>query len=100
MLAYAERDGVQGVMVVELGAQPAPWGGYQVPGVGDAAQAALLESVFELTWGKVAGYITEAPLGLMAFRGRPAEEVIGRWYTGNPDFTVIEDGPDGDCSGK
>jgi hypothetical protein len=99
MLEYAERDGARGVIITEMGwvadhtVQDEHITYSSSPMVGEAVQAARMQAGFDLSDGKVAGFFVISPLGAYNLRGRPAEEIVGRFFTGDPDFLVPEVGP-------
>jgi hypothetical protein len=94
MLGYAQRDGVPGVILAEFGAMAeAEFPGEEILAVGEQKQAQMLETVFQVAQGKVAGYFVIAPIGrAWGVRGRPAEEVVASWFGGEAAHSPGESG--------
>ena len=88
---YAERDGARGVIISEFG-----WDVRfdEEDGAGKEKQAEVIEQVFRESWGEVDGYfVVSWLLPGYSVKGKPAEQVIERWFTaeaGEPPTTTAK----------
>ncbi len=72
---YAARDGARGVIISEFG-----WN--IRTDEGEETQVKTIEQVFQESWGEVDGYfVISWLLPGYSVKGRPAEQVIKRWFT-------------------
>ena len=84
---YAERDGARGVIIAEFGVHLEDAAG---EGVGEELQSEIIDRVFRESWGEVDGYfIVSWLLPGYSVKGRPAEQVIGQWFTASDGATPI-----------